>query len=123
MRDNRGVIELWHNPRCSKSRAALALLEEAHAEIGVRRYLENPPDANTLGLVLDALGKEPWEIARTGESVAREIDLPEPGADRERWIELMVANPILIERPIAIDGAGRAVLGRPPEDVLGLVDR
>lgn len=115
------MIELWHNPRCSKCRKAVELLEGTGQTVGIRRYLEDPPDAATLDLVLRSLDLEPWELARTDESIARELGLGDLPHDRERWIELMVANPILLERPIAIDGAGRAVLGRPPEKVLDLI--
>ncbi len=114
-------MELWHNPRCSKSRQALALLEERGVEPAVRRYLDDPPSAAELDAALDALGKEPWEIARMGETRARELGLKEVPRERGVWIEVLVANPILIERPIAIAG-GSARLGRPPEDVLELVD-
>jgi arsenate reductase len=113
-------MELWHNPRCSKSRRALALLEDRGVEPEVRRYLDDPPNADELKAALTALGREPWEIARMGEDRARELALREMAHDRDAWIEILVANPILIERPIAIEG-DRARLGRPPEDVLELL--
>jgi arsenate reductase len=113
-------MELWHNPRCSKSRRALALLEDRGVEPEVRRYLDDPPTADELEAALAALGREPWEIARMGEERARELGLREMPHDRDAWIEILVANPILIERPIAIEG-DRARLGRPPEDVLELL--
>lgn len=114
-------MDLWHNPRCSKSRQALALLEERGAEPRVRRYLDDPPSAAELEAALTALGREPWEIARMGETRAKELGLRDLPRDRTAWIEILAANPILIERPIAIEG-DRARLGRPPEDVLELVD-
>ena len=86
-----------------------------------RRYLEVPPTAAELDDVLQALGKEPWEVARMGEEVAKELGLRAVPHDRARWIELMVANPILIERPIIVTADGRAVLGRPPEAVRALL--
>lgn len=110
-------MEIWHNARCSKSRAALRLLEDGGGEPVVRRYLDDPPTAAELDAALTALGLEPWEIARSGEARARELGLADLGHDREAWIELLVANPILIERPIVIADDGRAVLGRPPERV------
>ena len=113
-------MELWHNPRCSKSRQALALLEERGIRPEVRRYLDAPPTVAELEAALDALGKEPWEIARLGEGRAKELGLRDMPHDRGRWVEVLAANPILIERPIAIEG-DRARLGRPPEDVLDLV--
>jgi arsenate reductase len=114
-------MELWHNPRCTKSRQALALLEERGVEPQIRRYLDDPPSPAELEAALEALGKEPWEIARMGEQRARELALGDLPHHRERWIEVLAADPILIERPIAIEG-GRARIGRPPEDVLDLVD-
>ena len=114
-------LTIWHNPRCSKSRGAKDILDEAGAEYTERRYLEDPPSADELDAVLTALGKEPWEIARTGEPMAKELGLKDLPHDRGRWIEVMVANPVLIERPIVVRGDGRAVLGRPPEDVRELL--
>jgi arsenate reductase (glutaredoxin) len=110
-------MELWHNPKCSKSRAAKAILDQNGVEYVERRYLENPPDAETLDRVLISLGKEPWDITRMGEDRAKQLNLNEQPHDRAAWLSLMVANPILIERPIVIAGDGRAVVGRPPEAV------
>ena len=115
------TLEYWHNPRCSKSRQGKELLDEANADYEVRTYLDRPPTAQELDAVLTALGKEPWEIARRGEDVAKELDLKALPHDRQRWIDVMVANPILIERPILVTGDGRAALGRPPEDLKALL--
>ena len=71
--------------------------------------------------MLSALGKEPWDIARMGEAVAKELGLADEPHDRARWISLLVANPILIERPIIVTSDGRAVVGRPPEAVRELL--
>jgi len=114
-------LTIWHNQRCSKSRSARDILEDAGVEFEERRYLEAPPTAPELDQVLTALGKEPWDIARMGEDVAKELRLKDEPHDRDRWIELMVANPILIERPIIITSDGRAVVGRPPEAVKELL--
>ena len=114
-------MEIWHNPRCSKSRLALSLITERGVEPDVRRYLDDPPSAAELASALDALGLEPWEIARMGEDVAKDLHLRDEPHDRSRWIELMVANPILIERPIIVTSDGRAVVGRPPEAVRELL--
>jgi arsenate reductase len=111
------AVDLWHNPRCSKSRAAKAILDERGVSYVERRYLDDAPTAEELDRVLTALGKEPWDIARLGEPVADELGLKGWDHDRDRWIDAMVANPILIERPILVADDGRAVLGRPPEDV------
>jgi arsenate reductase len=109
------TLEYWHNPRCSKSRAGKELLDEAGASYKERRYLDEPPTADELDRVLTALGKEPWEIARTGEDVAKELGLSSLPHDRAKWIDIMVANPILIERPILVTDDGRAAVGRPTE--------
>jgi arsenate reductase len=114
-------MEYWHNQRCSKSRAGKDLLDEAGAGYTVRSYLDEPPTAKELDAVLTALGKEPWEIARMGEDVAKELKLKELPHDRSAWIEVMVANPILIERPILVTDDGRAALGRPPENLKALL--
>lgn len=112
------TITFYHNPRCSKSRQALALLRERGVEPDIVEYLVTPPDAATLRRVLALLGKGPREILRRKE--AAEAGLDDPGLDDAALIEAMVANPIVIERPIAVRGT-RAVLGRPPEAVLGLL--
>lgn len=114
-------VELWHNPKCSKSRAAKAILDERGVEYVEKRYVDDPPDADTLDRVLIALGREPWEIARMGEARAQELDLEGRTHDRAEWLAILVANPILIERPILIADDGRAVLGRPPEAVGSLL--
>ena len=114
-------LTLWHNQRCSKSRGAKEILEAAGVAFEERRYLEAPPTAAELDAVLTALGKEPWEVARMGEDVAKELKLKELPHDRARWIDVMVANPVLIERPILVTADGRAVVGRPPEAVQALL--
>jgi arsenate reductase len=114
-------LTIWHNQRCSKSRSAHDILTEAGVAFEERRYLETPPTATELDAVLRALDKEPWEIARMGEGVAKELGLRDLAHDRATWIEVMVANPILIERPIVVTSDGRAVVGRPPEAVRGLL--
>jgi arsenate reductase len=114
-------MEIWHNPRCSKSREALALLHDAGVEPTVRRYLDDPPTAAELRGVLAMLGIEPWEVVRFGEQVARDLGLGDrPREDPDAWIDLMASNPRLIERPIVVTD-DRAVLGRPPDRVLVLV--
>ncbi|MDX1659841.1 MAG: arsenate reductase (glutaredoxin) [Nitriliruptorales bacterium] len=114
-------MKIWHNPRCSKSRATLKLLEDAGEEPEVRRYLEDPPSPKELDAALRALGKEPWEIARLRETVAKNLNMEDWPEDRQRWIDAMTTHPILIERPIVFADDGRAVLGRPPENVEDLL--
>lgn len=114
-------MTLWHNQRCSKSRGAKEILDAAGVGYAERRYLDDPPTAAELDELLEALEMEPWDLARMGEPVARELDLATLPHDRGRWIEVMVANPILLERPILVTGDGRAVVGRPPERVNDLL--
>ena len=111
---------IWHNPRCSKSRQTLALLEERGISPTVRLYLDDAPSASEVAEVLQQLGIKPWELLRRGEKVFKELGLDKGAAD-EALIEAMSANPILIERPIVIHG-GDAALGRPPESVMRLFD-
>ncbi|HEX6246666.1 MAG TPA: ArsC/Spx/MgsR family protein [Nocardioidaceae bacterium] len=113
-------MEVWANPSCSKSRAALARLDEAGVDHTVRRYLDDPPTAAELTAVLDRLGLEPWDLARTGEPVAAQTGLrglPRDAGYRDRWIATMVEHPILIQRPVLLASDGSAVLGRDPESV------
>jgi arsenate reductase len=114
-------MELWHDPRCSKSRAAKAILDERGVTYAVRRYVDDPPTVAELDGVCTALGRQPWEIARTGEAVAGEVGLATLPLDRQAWLEVLAANPVLIERPILVTGDGRAALGRPPEAVEALL--
>jgi arsenate reductase len=115
------VIQVWHNPRCTKSRAAISLLEQRGLKPSIRLYLEEPPDAELIDEVLKKLGKEPRELMRKSEDVYKELKLDDPKKSRAQLIEAMAENPILIERPVAIRG-DRAVIGRPPENVLELVE-
>jgi len=113
-------VEIWVNPACSKCRAATAYLDEAGIDYTVRRYLDEPPTAEELTEVLDRLGLEPWDVARTGETVAKEIgltDLPRDVDSRGCWIEAMVDHPILIQRPILTADDGTTVVGRDPESL------
>lgn len=115
------MIEFWHNPRCSKSRQALALLQEANAPLTLRRYLEEVPTLAELKAAHAALGSpKPIEMMRKGEKRFRELGLSNDSPD-ETLFSAMADNPILIERPLAIRG-NKAVIGRPPETVLTLLD-
>lgn len=114
------MITLWHNPRCSKSRQALALLEDAGAKVTVRRYLEEAPTAAEIDAVRTAMGNPPViDMMRTGEKVFKEQGLSKDSAEADLLVA-MAAHPILIERPVAIRG-DRAVIGRPPEKVNDLL--
>ena len=109
-------MKILHNPRCSKSRKTLALIEQAGGEPEVVLYLENPPTADELDEILEKLGLEPAGLMREGEEVYRDLGLGGRELSRQEAIDLMVAHPKLIQRPIVIAGE-RAVLGRPPENV------
>ncbi|MEO7556987.1 MAG: arsenate reductase family protein [Acidimicrobiales bacterium] len=114
--------ELWHNPRCSKSRGAKDIIELAGVDCVERRYLDDPPTAAELDAVLVALSMEPWELARLDEDVAKELGLRGWDHDRVRWIDVMIEHPILIERPILVTDDGRAALGRPPDAIRALLN-
>ena len=114
-------MELWHNPRCTKSRQAKELLDDRGVAYTERRYLDAPPTAEELDAVLTAMGKEPWEITRMGEGVAADLDLRSAPKDRAAWIDTLVANPILIERPILVTDDGRAAVGRPTDAIADLL--
>ena len=110
---------IYHNPRCSKSRSTLALLEEHGVQPRVVLYLKHPPDAAAIREVLARLGMTAAQLVRRGEDAYRESGLSSASTDEE-IIEAMVAHPKLIERPIVVKGK-RAVLGRPPENALELL--
>ena len=111
---------LYHNPRCSKSRAALDLLAERGVAPEIVRYLDTPPDAGTLRRLLAQLGLPARALLRTGEDEYKTLKLADPALDDEALIAAMAAHPKLIERPVFVCG-GRAVIGRPPERVLELL--
>jgi len=110
----------YHNPRCSKSRQALALLGERGITPVIVPYLDTPPDAQTLRRLLAQLGLPARALLRTGEDAYRALGLDDPALDEAALIDAMAAHPRLIERPIFVHGE-RAVIGRPPERVLDLL--
>jgi arsenate reductase len=114
------TVRIYHNPRCSKSRQALKLLEEHAVTPEVVEYLKTPPDAAELARLLDMLGLEPRELMRKKEKEYRESGADNPRLSRDQLIALMVQYPKLIERPIVVSG-GKAALGRPPEHVLDIL--
>ena len=114
------AVTIYHNPRCSKSRQALQLLRDRGIEPEIVEYLKTPPSADEMDAVLAKLGIEPRALMRTKETAYREAGMADEGLSRRVLIDLMVANPIVIERPIVVNGA-RAALGRPPESVLSIL--
>jgi arsenate reductase (glutaredoxin) len=109
------TITIYHNPRCGKSRAALAILAESGIDPVVVEYLKNPPTKDEMRAILKKLGMKPEQIVRKGEDVYKE-KFAKKSQDENQWLDALVKNPILIERPIVIRG-NRAVIGRPPEKV------
>ncbi|MDA3961736.1 MAG: arsenate reductase (glutaredoxin) [Planctomycetota bacterium] len=108
-------VTIYHNARCSKSRATLGLLEQQGVTPQIVDYLNNPPDRATLQALCERLGIAPHQLVRRGEAAA-ELSL----TDDEAALEAMLANPILIERPIVVSGT-KARIGRPPESVLEIL--
>ena len=107
-------VQIWHNPRCSKSRQALAILEELETPKDVVKYLQDHPSKEQIKNVFKMLGyKSPREMMRTKEDIYKELNLKEQ-KDDEKLIEAMAEHPKLIERPIIIKG-DKAIIARPPE--------
>lgn len=113
-------LTLYHNPRCSKSRGALELLEARGLQPQVVRYLDTPLSAEELRALLAKLGYSARQLLRSGEELYQELNLADPALDDEALIAAMAEHPRLIERPILVVG-DRAVVGRPPERVLELL--
>jgi arsenate reductase len=106
---------IYHNPRCTKSRAMLSLLQEHGIEPKVVEYLKDPPTASELKTIIAKLGIKPEQLVRKGEDVYKSNYAGKTLTDAQ-WVEAMVKNPILIERPIVVSGS-RAVIGRPPGNI------
>ena len=113
-------VTIYHNPRCSKSRQTLALLQDRGVSPRVVEYLNDTPDAATLDGLLKKLKLEPRELMRRKEAPYKDLGLDDPGLSRDALIAAMVENPVLIERPIVVKGT-KAALGRPPEAVLEIL--
>lgn len=111
---------LYHNPRCSKSRQALELLQQKGISPQVIHYLDTPPTADELRDLLRMLNLPPRALLRTSESEYAELGLADPARSDDDIIEALKRHPRLIQRPIFVH-SGRAILGRPPEQVLGLL--
>ncbi len=115
------MTRIYHNPRCSKSRQTLALLEERDESPEVVLYLTDPPGREQIEEIVRMLGVEPVEIVRVGDPRFKALGLSrDEQRDGAAWIDLLVEHPSLLERPIVVKN-GRAAIGRPPEDVLDIL--
>jgi arsenate reductase (glutaredoxin) len=114
------MVTIYHNPRCSKSRQTLALIEASGITPDIVLYLEATPDAATLKSLLAKLGISARDLLRKGEDDYKDNNLAAPGLSDDELINAMVSHPKLIERPIVVNG-DKAVLGRPPENVLSIL--
>jgi len=114
------IAKIYHNTRCSKSRATLAILEQNNVEFEIVSYLENPPSESELRSILQDLGIGARDLIRKGESVYKELQLSNQSLTEDELIKAMLNNPILIERPIVRTAQG-VVIGRPPENVQSIL--
>jgi arsenate reductase (glutaredoxin) len=114
-----GALTIFHNPKCSKSRETLVLLQRRGAQPHIVEYLKTPPTAAELEAIVQKLGIRPEQLVRKGEDIYKSKYAGKKLTDAE-WIAAMVQDPILIERPIVVAGS-RAAIGRPPESVLPLI--
>lgn len=113
-------ITIYFNPKCSKCRLSLELLENHGVETRVIEYLDTPPDTKQLNELLELLKLEPRELMRDFEAPYAELNLADESLSRDELIQAMVENPILIQRPIVVRGS-RATIGRPPEKILDIL--
>ncbi len=114
------MVTIYHNPRCSKSRQTLALIEEKGVEADIVLYLETPPDAKIIADLLNKLGISARQLLRKGEDAYKDNNLKDTDLTDAQLVDAMAKFPKLIERPIVVKG-DKAVLGRPPENVLELI--
>ncbi|NKB76199.1 MAG: arsenate reductase (glutaredoxin) [Gammaproteobacteria bacterium] len=111
---------IYHNPRCSKSRATLKLIQEQGIEPDIVLYLQDSPDAQTIRSITKTLNCSALQITRTSEALYTELGLKDKNLDEESMIKILAKNPSLLERPIVLNN-GQAVIGRPPENVLTIL--
>ncbi len=114
------MTTIYHNPKCSKSRQTLELLEEQGITPDIVEYLKSPPTAEQLQEILTQLGFAPRDLMRKKEDVYTEYELGNPSLTEAELIDFMIKHPILIERPIVLAN-GKAAIGRPPEQVLEIL--
>ncbi|MDC3240258.1 arsenate reductase (glutaredoxin) [Gammaproteobacteria bacterium] len=110
------ALSIFHNPRCSKSRKTLEIIEINDVEVQVILYLQNPPSVSELNSLLEKLGMKASELVRKGESIIKELDIDLSSISNDDLISIMAEHPILIERPIVFNESS-AIIGRPPENV------
>jgi arsenate reductase (glutaredoxin) len=113
------TVTIYHNPRCSKSRKTLEMLNDRGISPIIIEYLRTPVDRATLKSILEKLNLEPRQLMRSGETIFGKLNLSRPDLSAEMLIDAMVENPILIERPIVVHG-DKAAIGRPPENINAL---
>ncbi|MCK4951335.1 MAG: arsenate reductase (glutaredoxin) [Gammaproteobacteria bacterium] len=113
-------IRIFHNPKCSKSRQTLQILHDRNTNPQIIEYLKTPPNESELEEILKLLGMEPRDLMRKKEDIYKELKLDDTSLDRQNLIRAMIENPKLIERPIVLSN-NKATIGRPPENVIGLL--
>ena len=114
-------LTIYHNPRCSKSRQTLALLTDRNLDPQIVLYLDNPPAPDELDALLKKLGISARQLLRKGEEAFKQLNLADQSISDDEIVQAMSGHPKLIERPIVVKG-NQAVLGRPPENVLSLIE-
>ena len=110
------ALSIFHNPRCSKSRKTLEIIESHDTEVEIILYLQNPPTVAELNLLLEKLGMRASDLVRKGESTIKELDIDLSSISNDDLISIVAEHPILIERPIVFNESS-AIIGRPPENV------
>ncbi|WP_455212232.1 arsenate reductase (glutaredoxin) [Kaarinaea lacus] len=113
-------VKIYHNPRCSKSRQTLSILQEHGIEPEIINYLQQPPSKAQLKNILVLLDMQPRDLIRKKEPEYKAHHLDDPSLSKEQLLDAMIQHPKLIERPIVVNG-NKAVLGRPPENVLEII--
>jgi len=118
---SRSSVVIYHNPRCSKSRATLELLQEQGIEPEIVEYMKDPPDQQTLAHLVELLGVSPRELLRTNEQVYKDAGLDENDLCDEDILDALAQCPTILQRPIVVVDDERAAIGRPPESVLEIL--
>ena len=114
------MTTIYHNPRCSKSRASLEMLEAKGITPTIIKYLDTPPSRDELAEILNKLGIPAEQIVRKGETLFQELGLKGKTLDNDQWLDILAQNPQLMERPIVVNG-NKAAIGRPIEKVIDIL--